>query len=84
MKVDGYFNSRNEPVIRLIFGAFSIEALVDTGFDGSLIIPSHFAKKLNLQFKGLEDLYSVPEKRLSLKLTQCRCRGLVRRGKWLL
>ena len=36
--MDGYFNSRNEPVVRLDVGSVSVEVLVDTGFDGSLII----------------------------------------------
>jgi len=31
MNMDGYFNLRNEPVVRLHVGSLSIEMLVDTG-----------------------------------------------------
>ncbi len=77
MKVDGYFNSRNEPVIKLIFGSLSIEALVDTGFDGSLIMPIDFASNLDLQlkglqFKGLEDLYSPTGEKIVAKTYSMR------------
>lgn len=39
MQIDGYFNNRDEPVIRLDVGSSQIEFLVDTGFNGGLIIP---------------------------------------------
>jgi clan AA aspartic protease len=59
MQVDGYFNARDEPVIRLGVGSLSIEVLVDTGFDGSLLIPSHIANQLDLTFEGSEGFQSV-------------------------
>jgi clan AA aspartic protease len=59
MQIDGYFNKSDEPVIRLDVGSLSIEILVDTGFNGSLVIPGHVASELNLRFEGLEEFYSV-------------------------
>ena len=60
MQIDGYFNARNEPVIRLDVGSSSIEVLVDTGFNGSLIIPDQLAEGLDIKYdRGLEELYSV-------------------------
>ena len=60
MQIDGYFNARNEPVIRLDVGSSSIEVLVDTGFNGSLIIPDQIAEGLDIKYdRGLEELYSV-------------------------
>lgn len=59
MQIDGYFNAHDEPVIRLNVGSFSIEVLVDTGFDGSLIIPTQMASGLALKFEGFEEFHSV-------------------------
>ncbi len=44
MQIDGYFNTRGEPVIRLDVGSSRIEVLVDTGFNGGLIIPDQLAR----------------------------------------
>jgi predicted aspartyl protease len=46
MQIDGYFNAHDEPVIRLDVGSQSIEVLLDTGFGGGLIIPSHVANQI--------------------------------------
>ena len=59
MQIDGYFNANNEPVLRLNFGSTSIELLVDTGFDGSLILPTQIAARLPLKFEGFEEFHSV-------------------------
>jgi clan AA aspartic protease len=59
MRIDGYFNSRNEPVVKLDVGSLSIEMLVDTGFDGSLILPGDLAEKMDLEFEGNEEFCSV-------------------------
>jgi clan AA aspartic protease len=60
MQIDGYFNIRGEPVIRLDVGSSQIEVLVDTGFNGSLIIPDQMAGGLDIKYdRGLEELYSV-------------------------
>jgi len=60
MTIKGYFNLRNEPVIALTVGSSLIEVLVDTGFNGSLIIPPSIAKGLELEFeRGLEEFCSV-------------------------
>lgn len=57
--MDGYFNSYNEPVVRLDIGSLSVEVLVDTGFSGSLIIPGKVADNLDLKFVAHEDFLSV-------------------------
>jgi clan AA aspartic protease len=59
MQVNGYFNARDEPVIKLEFGSVSVEILVDTGFNGSLLIPSYIANQLDLTFEGPEEFQSV-------------------------
>lgn len=60
MQIDGYFNARDEPVITLDVGLSHIEVLVDTGFNGSLIVPGQLAKGLDLKFeRGFEEFYSV-------------------------
>lgn len=48
MQIDGYFNMRDEPVIGLDLGPSVIEVLADTGFNGSLIIPTPLAYGLDL------------------------------------
>lgn len=57
--MDGYFNLRDEPVVRLDVGSLSIEMLVDTGFDGSLIIPAEVADNMDLKFEAHQDFLSV-------------------------
>lgn len=60
MQIDGYFNARDEPVIGLDVGPLLIEVLVDTGFNGSLIIPTPLAQGLNLELESaFEEFYSV-------------------------
>ena len=59
MQIDGYFNDRDEPIVRLDMGFFSIEVMVDTGFGGSLIIPGNIANQLDLKFEGPEEFQSV-------------------------
>lgn len=59
MQMDGYFNLHNEPVVRLDVGSLSVEVLVDTGFDGSLIIPGEVADNMNLKFEAHQDFLSV-------------------------
>lgn len=60
MQIDGYFNVRDEPVIGLDVGPSLIEVLVDTGFNGSLIIPTPLAKVLDLKLESrFEEFYSV-------------------------
>ncbi len=60
MQINGYFNVRDEPVIRLDVGSSHIEVLVDTGFNGGLTIPDQMAEGLEIKYdRGLEELYSV-------------------------
>jgi len=59
MQIDGYFNLSDEPVVELDVGSARVELLVDTGFNGSLIIPSQIANQLNLRFEGPEEFQSV-------------------------
>jgi clan AA aspartic protease len=59
MQIDGYFNLSDEPVIELSVGSSRVELLVDTGFNGSLIIPSQIANRLDLRFEGAEEFQSV-------------------------
>jgi clan AA aspartic protease len=60
MRMDGYFNERDEPVIGLDVGTLLIEMLVDTGFNGSLIIPTPLAHGLDLDLdSGFEEFHSV-------------------------
>jgi clan AA aspartic protease len=59
MQIDGHFNLNGEPAIELDVGSSRIEVLVDTGFNGSLIIPSQIANRLNLGFEGPEEFQSV-------------------------
>ena len=59
MQINGYFNLRDEPVVELDMGSSRIELLVDTGFDGSMIIPSQIANQIDLRFEGPEEFQSV-------------------------
>lgn len=59
MQINGYFNARNEPVIELQLNSIYVEMLIDTGFDGVLIIPSQIVDQLKLKFQGFEEFYSV-------------------------
>ena len=60
MKMDGYFNPRGEPVIRLDAGSSSIEVLVDTGSNAGLLIPDQMAEGLDIKRnRGLEELYTA-------------------------
>ena len=59
MQIDGYFNARDEPVVRLDVGSLPVEVLVDTGFNGSLIIPGEVADQMDLEFEWLEEFLSV-------------------------
>jgi clan AA aspartic protease len=59
MQIDGYFNLNDEPVVALDLGSSRIEVLVDTGFNGSLIVPSQIANRLDLKFEGPEEFQSV-------------------------
>lgn len=60
MQTDGYFNVRNDPVIRLDVGSSKVEFLVDTGFNGGLIIPNELAERLDTSYdRGLEEFSSV-------------------------
>jgi clan AA aspartic protease len=57
--MDGYFNLSDEPVVELDVGSSRLEFLVDTGFNGSLIVPSQIANRLDLRFEGPEEFQSV-------------------------
>jgi clan AA aspartic protease len=59
MQIDGYFNLNDEPVVELRVGSSRLELLVDTGFNGSLIIPSQIGNRLDLRFEGPEEFQSV-------------------------
>jgi clan AA aspartic protease len=61
MQIDGYFNVSQEPVIEIDAGSSSIVVLVDTGFNGSLIIPTGRFGQLrhDLSFEGPEEFNSV-------------------------
>jgi clan AA aspartic protease len=59
MQIDGYFNVNDELVVELDLGSSRIEVLVDTGFNGSLIVPSQIANRLDLKFEGPEEFQSV-------------------------
>lgn len=67
MQIDGSVNTRNEPVLEMDLGAFSVELLVDTGFDGGLILPSRVADQLHLTYVGLEEFNSVSGERIVAK-----------------
>ena len=61
MQIDGHFNVSDEPVIEIDLGSSHIEVLVDTGFNGSLIIPTHKFNQLRpiFKFEGPEEFHSV-------------------------
>lgn len=60
MQIDGYFNTRSDPVIKLDVGSSNVEFLVDTGFNGGLIIPNEIAEGLDINYdRGLEEFSSV-------------------------
>lgn len=40
-------------------GSLSVEVLVDTGFDGSLIVPAEIADNMGLRFEAHQDFLSV-------------------------
>jgi clan AA aspartic protease len=67
MQIDGSFNTQGEPIIKLKVGSLFADLLVDTGFDGGLILPSHVATKLDLTYEGLEDYDSVSGERIVAK-----------------
>jgi clan AA aspartic protease len=56
---EGYFNQNGEPVVNLDLISASVEALIDTGFFGSLIVTRMMASDLDLQFEGVEEFYTV-------------------------
>jgi predicted aspartyl protease len=56
---EGYFNQNDEPVVNLDLISASVEALIDTGFFGSLIVTRMMASDLDLQFEGVEEFYTV-------------------------
>jgi clan AA aspartic protease len=63
MRMDGYFNATGEPVINLTVDSIEIEVLVDTGFDGDLIIPEEMAKELVIEYdRGLKEFLSATGK----------------------
>ncbi len=59
MQIEGYSSENSEPVLKLYMGSSSIEFLIDTGFDGSLIVPTEIADGLSLRFEGFEEFHSV-------------------------
>ena len=59
MQIDGYLSVKDEPIIRLDVGSLSIEVLVDTGFDGSLIIPGEVADRMAVKFEGNQEFCSM-------------------------
>jgi len=60
VQIDGYFNTRNDPVIKLDVGSSKVEFLVDTGFNGGLIFPNQVAERLDISYdRGLEEFSSV-------------------------
>jgi clan AA aspartic protease len=59
MRIEGYFNQNDEPVIQLDLVTTSIEVLVDTGFAGSLIVPQELATDLRMSFEGFEEFYTA-------------------------
>lgn len=61
IQIDGYFNVTDEPVIEIDAGSLYIQVLVDTGFNGSLIIPTQRFNQLRpiLKFEGPEEFISV-------------------------
>ena len=59
MRVDGYFNTNDQPAMKLDLITSSIEVLIDTGFAGSLIIPEHLSTGLELHFEGFEEFYTA-------------------------
>ncbi len=59
MQIYGHFNRSDEPVVELGIGSSRLELLVDTGFNGSLIIPSQIANRLDLRFEGSEGFQTV-------------------------
>lgn len=67
MQIDGSVNPQNEPVLKLDVGPLSTELLVDTGFDGGLILPNNVATQLDLTYEGLEDYDSVSGERIVAK-----------------
>lgn len=67
IQIDGYFNASNEPSVKLAVGSLTLELLVDTGFDGTLIVPGHVANHLALRYEGLQDLSTATEERIVAK-----------------
>lgn len=59
MQIYGYFNLSDEPTVELGIGSSRLELLVDTGFNGTMIIPSQIANRLDLRFEGPEEFQSV-------------------------
>ena len=51
-KESGEVNSSREALIEVRFPSASIECVVDTGFDGGLMLPATFAEHLQIQLVG--------------------------------
>ena len=67
MQIDGYFSASNEPLVKLAVGSLTLELLVDTGFEGTLIVPGNIANRLALRYEGLQDLSTATEERIVAK-----------------
>jgi len=56
--IHGYFDASGHPTIKIVVGGIrmqvEIEALIDTGFDGKVSIPSIIATQLGLELISLE------------------------------
>ncbi len=56
--IQGYFDASGHPKIKIVVGGIrmqvEIEALIDTGFDGKVSIPSIIATQLGLELISLE------------------------------
>ena len=57
--VQSYFDNSGHPKIKAIvsgsWGQAEIEALIDTGFDGEITLPSVIGVRLGLELTGIED-----------------------------
>lgn len=74
-KINGIVNDRREAILEVQFYSMGgaalpvLKMLVDTGFDGSLMIPRSFADEFDLPIKGQEFYYAANDEEMQLART---------------
>lgn len=84
-EINGTVNERREAILAVQFYAADgaplpvLEMLVDTGFDGSLMIPKEFADRFGLPVKGQEYYYAANDTEMKFSRTTLKIEWLGQR-----